>query len=113
MTASCVRRRWPAATAPTSTSAPEISVSKPVAAAGGAPLSRDDVAAGRRRGGVGQAAVAAQRPGGVGRGLDLVGRDTVHSDDAGAQVGHLVEVLGPGLATDQRLEVGQLGVLDI
>ena len=39
----------------------------------------------RRRGGIGQAAVAAQRPGGLRRGLHLLGRDALHRDDAGAQ----------------------------
>ena len=47
MTASCVRRRWPAATAPTSTSAPASRVSEPVAASAAATWSSRSATAAR------------------------------------------------------------------
>ena len=77
------------------------------------PVACDDVVAGGRIGGVGQSPIAAQRPGSVRRGLDLVGRNAIHRDDAGSEAGNLLHVLDARLGVDQRLEARQLGVLDV
>ena len=77
------------------------------------PLSGDQARAGRDFVAVGDAAVALQRPAGVGRWLEVFGRDALRRHDASAQHGHALERRARRARVNEGVEPVGLGGRDV
>src|SRR5205807_2534404 len=72
------------------------------------PRSRHQLGPVRWLRGVRESAIAPQRPCSLWRGVDLLGRHTVHRDDPRPQARHLTQAAYPGLPVEDGIEAGKL-----